>query len=125
MTTVGSLPAAAYFNYRWRLELEFAPYTLFNSVRSRTSAAGRPLLRAEGQSYRNSYVLPAVAVNELAIYLIGRNYMLRRKTSQKTIPAEAMGLVAPSAAGLDLLDRAWNFRLGIAQARRISRWRRE
>ena len=99
--------------------------SLFNSVRSRTSAAGRPLLRAEGQSYRNSYVLPAVAVNELAIYLIGRNYMLRRKTSQKTIPAEAMGLVAPSAAGLDLLDRAWNFRLGIAQARRISRWRRE
>ena len=26
MTTAGNLAAAAYFNYQWRLELEFAPH---------------------------------------------------------------------------------------------------
>ena len=28
MTTAGNLTAAAYFNYQWRLELEFAPHTM-------------------------------------------------------------------------------------------------
>ena len=30
MTTAGNLTAAAYFNYQWRLELEFAPHTYWH-----------------------------------------------------------------------------------------------
>ena len=33
MTTAGNITAAAYFNYHWRLELEFAPHTLRKWVR--------------------------------------------------------------------------------------------
>ena len=36
MTTAGNLTAAAYFNYQWRLELEFAPHRL-------CSASGKPI----------------------------------------------------------------------------------
>ena len=71
--------------------------SMFNSVRARTAAASRPVLRAKGRGYRNAYFLPSVVLNELSVYLIGRNYMLRRKTAQKKIPAVAMGL-APSSA---------------------------
>ena len=72
--------------------------SIFNSVRARTASAGRPLLRAKGRGYRRSYFLPSVVLNELSVYLIGRNYMLRRKTAQKTIPAVAMGLAKSTAA---------------------------
>ena len=34
MTTAGSLPAAAHFNYRWRLELEFVPYRSGQAARA-------------------------------------------------------------------------------------------
>ena len=102
--------------------------SIFNSIRARTSGAGRPTLRAVGRSYRGSYVLPAVVMAELAIYLVFRNYGLRRKTRQTRVPAEAMGLLTPLAAEkattLDLLEIAWKFRLGITHAKRITRWRK-
>ena len=65
---------------------------------------------------------------EMAIYLVFRNYGLRRKTRQTRVPAEAMGLLTPLAAEkattLDLLEIAWKFRLGITHAKRITRWRK-
>ena len=96
--------------------------SIFNSVRAGTASAGRPSLRAVGRSFRESYVLPATVLSELSVYLIFRNYALRYKTEQTQIPAEEMGLVIPSAAELDLLDRAWSFRLGVTHAKRITRW---
>ena len=96
--------------------------SIFNSVRARTASAGRPSLRAVGRSFRESYVLPATALSELSVYLVFRNYALRYKTEQTQIPAEEMGLVIPSAAELDVLDRAWSFRLGVTHAKRITRW---
>ena len=98
--------------------------SLFNSIRARTSALGRPVLRAAGRGYRASYVLPRVVLQELTVYLLSRNYMLRRKTTQKTIPAQAMGLVTEGAADLDMLEAAWDFRLGIAHAEKMSRWQK-
>ena len=98
--------------------------SIFNSIRARTSGAGRPQLRAVGRSYRESYFLPSVVLNEISIYLLLRNYTLRRKTEQKTIPAVAMGLLPPSAAKIDLPDCAANFRLGLSHAEKITRWRK-
>ena len=98
--------------------------SLFNSVRARTSAAGRPALRASGRGYRASYVMPSVVMDELIVYLLGRNYALRKKTTQKVIPARAFGLITDETAKLDMLEAAWGFRLGISHAKRISRWRR-
>ena len=42
MTTAGSLPAAAYFNYRWRLELEFAPHRFRGAGKLRRVERARP-----------------------------------------------------------------------------------
>ena len=43
MTTGGNLTAAAYFNYQWQLELEFAPH---RPARSPGEPAGEYLSRA-------------------------------------------------------------------------------
>ena len=98
--------------------------SIFNSIRARTSGPGRPQLRAKGRSYRESYFLPSVVLNEISIYLLLRNYTLRRKTVQKAIPAEAMGLLPPKAAKIVLPDCAANFRLGLSHAEKITRWRK-
>ena len=96
--------------------------SIFDSARSRTGSLRRPSLAAVGRSYRESNALPSVVLPELAVYLLLRNYTVRRKTEQKIIPAQAMGLVAPKAARLDPLETAWSFRLGTTHAIRIREW---
>ena len=96
--------------------------SIFDSARSRTGSLRRPSLAAVGRSYRESNALPSVVLPELAVYLLLRNYTLRRKTDQKIIPAQTMGLVAPKAARLDPLETAWSFRLGTTHARKIREW---
>ena len=96
--------------------------SIFNSIRSRVVGAGRPLKTAKGQSYQLSYVRPEIALAELSIYLFARNYSLRARTRQKTIPASAMALMGDKASRPNLLDLAWTFRLDIEHARRISGW---
>ena len=120
--------------------------SIFNSIRARTASAGRPLLLAKGRGYRKAYFRPAVVLNEMTVYLLSRNYRLRRKTDQKKIPAVMMGLarlpanapraktndgVQPSGpraaprheSRLDLAKVACDFRLGISHARKVSQWR--
>ena len=97
---------------------------IMNSMRARVRAVSRPLLRADGRGYRASYVLPEVVMAELWVYLLRQNYTLRRKTTSRTIPARAVGLVTDGAAKLELLDVAWRFRLGLEHGHRISRWQR-
>ena len=98
--------------------------SIFNSIRARVAGAERPQKVAKGQSYRESYVLPEVALAELSIYLFARNYSLRARTDQKTIPAKPMGLMASKAPRPNLLDLAWTFRLDNEHAKRISGWLR-
>ena len=95
-----------------------------NSMRARVRSVERPRLRASGRSYRGSYVLPRVVMSELSVYLLRQNYMIRRKTKRPQVPARVVGLATPSARQPDLLDCAWNFRLGFQHAERISRWLR-
>ena len=123
--------------------------SIFNSARARIAALSRPLNVVKGRGYRKAYFRPSVVLGELSIYLLGRNYLLRRKSEQVKIPAVAMGLakstavalprpefgdtddVAPAnpraaprhETNLDLAKVACDFRLGISHARRISRWR--
>ena len=98
--------------------------SIMNSMRARVRSVERPRLSASGRSYRGSYVLPSVVLDELSVYLLRQNYTIRRKTRRPDVPARMVGLATPAARQPDLLDRAWNFRLGIAQAERISRWLR-
>ena len=98
--------------------------SIFNSMRARVLSMKRPGTTASGRGYRESYALPKVVMAELAVYLLLRNYALRRKTEQKIVPAEAMGLVTPGAALPNALDIAWEYRLSITHAKRISGWLR-
>lgn len=157
--------------------------TALNSIRARVRGAHRPLTRAIGRGFAQNYVLPQIVQSEMTIYLVGRNYSLRRKTRQRFVPATRLGLAtrdlkaellhlmvegdrdaavalleehpnaaerlfkrkveaaaafmkrqpnaaikvlrkAPSAPKLDYLKQAWDFRLGITDAERISRWLR-
>ena len=98
--------------------------SIFDSIRARVLSMKRPGTTASGRGYRESYALPKVVMAELAVYLLMRNYALRRKTEQKIVPAEAMGLVTPGAARPNPLDIAWEFRLSITHAKRISGWLR-
>ena len=154
-----------------------------NSIRARVRAAHRPLTRAIGRGFAQNYVLPQIVQSEMMIYLVGRNYSLRRKTRQRFVPASQLGLArrdiraellhlmvekethaavslleehpeaaerllkrgvkeavammrkgpnaaikvlrkAPPVPKLDYLKQAWDFRLGITDAKRISRWLR-
>ena len=98
--------------------------SIHGSMRSRVLSMGRPRTTSSGRGYLASYALPSVVLAELAIYLLLRNYALRRKTVQTRIPAETMGLVTPGAAEPDILDIAWDFRLSFSHAKRISQWLR-
>ncbi len=98
--------------------------SIFNSIRARVAGARRPERRATGQSYRGSYVQPAAILAELSIYLFARNYSRRRRTRQEVIPAAAMGLARSNDDRPDLPDRAWNFRLNVSHAKKMSAWLR-
>ena len=99
--------------------------SIMNSMRCRIASFARPLLRSSpGRSYRSSYIDPRVLQNELSLYLLRQNYDIRRSQERQAIPAATWKLRTPKERKLDMLDCAWNFRLGIKHARRISGWLR-
>ena len=108
--------------------------SLMSSMRQRTRALGRPLSRAKpGRSFVRSYELIDSVLSELWIYLLHRNYRLRIKTDQETIPAHLLGLMTDDGAGLaintvpedDFLDIFLDFRLDLRHAERISKWQQQ
>ena len=120
--------------------------SIFNSIRARTASAGPAAVAGQGRGYRKAYFRPAVVLNEMTVYLLSRNYRLRRKTDQKKIPAVMMGLArlpanAPRAKSndgvqpsgpraaprhesrLDLAKVACDFSARDISCRKVSQWR--
>ena len=95
-------------------------HRVFNAIRHEVRSARRPLTRTHRTSWAASR--PAAVLNELAIYLLLRNYGLRKRPQLPgaTIPAEAKGLADQETP--DPAEVAWHFRLGVEHARQISRW---
>ena len=94
----------------------------FNLLRNRVSGLERASFRARpGRSYLGSYWDPAVISAELWIVLLWRNYGLRVKSTRKTPPSKKMGLTTPKRSVPDLVRQAWEFRLGVEHAARMSR----
>ena len=107
--------------------------TLMSSMRSRIRALERPSARAvPGISYESSYYLPTAVSGELWIYLLDRNYRKPDHTGQPFIPAHLAGLMTDAEADRvdlgfpekDFRDKVLNFRLGLTQAKRMSKWQR-
>ena len=94
----------------------------FNLLRQRVSGLHRAAFRARpGRSYLGAYWDPAVVCAELWIVLLWRNYGLRIKSPTNTPPAKLMGLTTPKRNVPDLARLAWEFRLGVEHAARMSR----
>ena len=96
---------------------------VLSAIRAHVPSAARPIMPA----YRavRAAVRPSVLSSELTVYLLRRNYGLRTRPPP-TVPAHAMGLDLPEGErpdSEDPADLAWNFRLGLTQARSITRWR--
>ena len=105
--------------------------SLMNSMRQRTRALGRAVFRARpGRSYLTSYYLLDPVKSELWLYLLHRNYWLRPITEQQFIPANVLGLMtdkeAQRASRSVVEDKfreiVLDFRLGLSQAKRMSKW---
>ena len=105
--------------------------SIMNSMRQRTRALARAAFRARpGRSYLTSYYRPGPVLSELWLYLLHRNYWLRPITDQKSIPAHALGLMTDSEARrasrrvveAHFRDIVLQFRLGLRQAGRMSKW---
>ena len=61
MNTAGYLTVAAYFNYQWSLELEFAPHRCWVVVKAVvTEYSGRELEANPGLAITNSTATPAI-----------------------------------------------------------------
>ena len=94
-----------------------------NVIRSHARGAQRGKGRAEpGRSYRDAYAEPLVVLQEVWIVVLWRNYGVRIKTRRKVTPARPMRLMRPKEKVPDLAKLAWDFRLGLKEARRISKW---
>lgn len=92
-------------------------------LRARVQGLKRSQTRYKpGKSFRDSYVFPQVILGELSIALAWRNFGARIKAENKVPPARPMKLTRPKEKLPDLLEKAWNFQLGIKEARRISKW---
>ena len=98
----------------------------FNAMREQVRSLGRPEFRSQpGRGYRSRYVDVEVVLCELWLYLLMRNYTIRKKTKQRGIPAQALGLAARKAQAPDLVELAVSFRLGREHAERMSAWTRK
>ena len=92
-------------------------------LRSRVQGLRRSQTRHKpGKSFRDSYAFPQVVLSELHIALAWRNYGARIKAANKVPPARPMKLTRDKESLPNLLEKGWNFRLGIKQARRMSKW---
>ena len=105
--------------------------SVMNSMRQRTRALARAAFRARpGRSYLTSYYRSDPVISELWLYLLHRNYWLRPKTDQKSIPAHVLGLmtdrqaqsVSRSIVEDYFRDIVLHFRLGLSHAKRMSKW---
>ena len=107
--------------------------SIMNSMRSRVRALSRASSRARpGRSFQGSYTKVDAVLGELWVYLMQRNHRLRKRTKQKKIPAHALGLMTEKQAVKTTQSRpaehlskiVMDFRLGLPQAGRMSRWHR-
>ena len=95
----------------------------FGAMRGHVRSLGRPDFRSRpGRGFRSRYVRVDVVLCELLLYLLMRNYGIRKKTKQRGIPARALRLMAPKGKDPDLVEVARSFRLGRAHAERMSGW---
>ena len=65
---------------------------------------------------------PRVIDAELWIQILWRNFGLRKKTKRSRPPAKALGLARKSEGNPDLPGLAWDFRLGMSHAEKMSAW---
>ena len=108
----------------WRSSL-YPVDSAANFLRQRVRSFQRPAARAlPGRGYLHSYLEPRIALAELWIALLWRNFGRRVRTTTPVPPAEPMGLARPGQAFPDLLHEAWTFRLDATCASRMSRWLR-
>ena len=105
--------------------------SLMNSMRQRTRALERAAFRARpGRSYLTSYYRLDPVLSELWLYLFHRNYWLRPKSDQKSIPAHVLGLMTDREAQRvprtvvehTIRDIVLNFRLALIHAKRMTKW---
>lgn len=95
----------------------------FNLLRYRAKSVRRGSFRAaQGRSYQEAYVRPHVVLAELWIALLWRNYGVRVKTRNKVPPARPMKLTRPKESLPNLPRLVFDFRLGVKEAKRITRW---
>ena len=92
------------------------------SMRSRAKALKRRVSTSAGKGLSGSYYRFDVMCAELWVYLLDFNYRLRKRDKRKVPRAVDMGLASASDRVVRLHDVAWNFRLGVAHAKEISRW---
>ena len=100
--------------------------SMMDMVREWARGSARPGQRAQkGRNYRRRYFDPRSVQAELAIYLLSRNFFYTSK-GQPVIPAENLGLMAPSSK--DLLtdvDAIKNFQLDLTHAELMTQWRHQ
>lgn len=92
------------------------------SMRSRVKGLKRRASTSAGKGLIESYYRFDVMSAELWVYLLDFNYRVRRRDRRKVPRAVPMGLTGARDRVVRLHDVAWNFRLGVPQAKEISRW---
>lgn len=92
------------------------------SMRSRAKGLRRRASTSAGKGLIESYYRFDVMSAELWVYLLNFNYRLRRRDRRKVPRAVEMGLADARDTDVRLHYTAWNFRLGVPQAKEISRW---
>ena len=99
---------------------------IHNFLRTSSSALSRPAFRASpGRGYRDARKSPLALSAELWAAVAAHNFGPRRRKRDAPPRAKAMGLVDGRERPVDLGAAAWEFRLGLGEAERISRWVRE
>lgn len=94
-----------------------------NALRSRTNGLARRGTRAlAGLESASAVWDPRVIDAELWIQILWRNFGLRRKTKRSRPPAKALCLARKSEGNPDLPGLAWDFRLGMSHAEKMSAW---
>ena len=92
------------------------------SMRSRVNALQRRGSISQGQGLKSNYYRFDVMCAEMWVYLLNFNCRLRKQDKRKFPRAVTMGLADKRDRIVRPHDVAWNFRLGIEHAEKISRW---
>ena len=94
-----------------------------NWARDRTNSLQRGRFKAKpGRSYKWASMLPEIVMQEYWLTMAWRNYGVRVKTANRIPPAKPLGLMRQKESSPDLAALAWDFRLGLEHARRMTRW---